>query len=100
RVPPVSTLVPYPTLFRSSVDGEIGCRAARLDARDIDDRAPPASGHHMLCGSLGRDQHRHQIDVDMLSHAALALLKKRARRHAARSEEHTSELQSRENLVC
>src|SRR5690349_22496541 len=70
RRPPRSTLFPYTTLFRSQ------------DPRAV---RPP---HRHLPGGLaaaGRRLHRHPRP------AAGAL---------ARSEEHTSELQSRRDLVC
>src|SRR2546427_6696310 len=76
RRPPRSTLFPYTTLFRSadlSAAARTG-RRARPDARDR--------------GGLPR-------------HAAPVGAKAAGRRHCrARSEEHTSELQSQSNLVC
>src|SRR5436309_5944133 len=87
RRPPRSTLFPYTTLFRShrQVVGErvrIGlvkreCFGARVDGE----------------GARGRDVHvirnvAEHLDPDVL------------RPEELRSEEHTSELQSRENLVC
>src|SRR3712207_7817116 len=78
RRPPRSTLFPYTTLFRS------------LDAvPDADDRPP---GEH----PLDRGQlHRRQRDVAQ-GHGKKA----DADPDAPRSEEHTSELQSRQYLVC
>src|SRR3712207_7097892 len=83
RQPPRSTLFPYTTLFRSE---EVA--APVLRARDL------AAGEALLGvgdaalerGAIG--QHR--------------ALRRRPRRDlaAARSEEHTSELQSRQYLVC
>src|SRR2546428_5092798 len=70
RRPPRSTLFPYTTLFRSD----------RIEAR----RA--ARGIH-----AGHDAHaRAQDDAD----------EDRPGSHGRRSEEHTSELQSRSDLVC
>src|SRR3712207_8554570 len=66
RRPPRSTLFPYTTLFRSTLDGQD--LAAHLRPGEAGDHA-----HHVL--GLG-----------------LAV--------AERSEEHTSELQSRQYLVC
>src|SRR3712207_8817812 len=80
RRPPRSTLFPYTTLFRSH-------RAARL-----------------LDGDGGRDGVRRQRRGPGLP--AQPVVAVRARGHAARgddldrSEEHTSELQSRQYLVC
>src|SRR3712207_7497125 len=79
RRPPRSTLFPYPTLFRSR---------ARLQHREgaaLVDAAAAAARHHRLAeGGVGAAVLVHDPD----------------RRHALRSEEHTSELQSRQYLVC
>src|SRR2546422_6632610 len=71
RRPPRSTLFPYTTLFRSQ-------RAARA----FRGAAPGAGGGG-----------RHPDGSDQRRHA-------RSARRDARSEEHTSELQSRLHLVC
>src|SRR3712207_6886305 len=78
RRPPRSTLFPYTTLFRSlqlrcaSLESS-GFAEARLLRRACED--------DLECGSIvARRRHRH--------------------RAAMRSEEHTSELQSRQYLVC
>src|SRR3712207_6880254 len=77
RRPPRSPLFPYTTLFRSDVGGTGGMGAHRLgDVGEIRlDR---------LChlGGRGRPQPVHDEPA------------------VARSEEHTSELQSRQYLVC
>src|SRR3712207_8300305 len=78
RRPPRSTLFPYTTLFRSA------------------DQDRPGADHH------------HVLDVGPLRHPAAPPSGRRTagragRRRAARpprSEEHTSELQSRQYLVC
>src|SRR3712207_7198175 len=72
RRPPRSTLFPYTTLFRSS--GRCPHRGRVLPA----DRPQHASAHP-------RPPRRRDVQ---------------GRRTAARSEEHTSELQSRQYLVC
>src|SRR3712207_7635656 len=86
RRPPRSTLFPYTTLFRSS-----GCR--RLMAHDVacafarHGRAGAGidgAADHVVVASGGR--HRGYLESP--------------RDHADRSEEHTSELQSRQYLVC
>src|SRR2546421_1644587 len=81
RRPPRSTLFPYTTLFRSlgEVD-RLGRRAAdpeRLDALDCDVRAAVR-------------RHRGALEQ---RHGAV-------RDGGQRSEEHTSELQSRSDIVC
>src|SRR5439155_26888011 len=78
RQPPSSTLFPYTTLFRSLGPGwheHLGC---------ADDALPDASGRVVAigCGHCESDQ-GDQPDP-----------------HQRRSEEHTSELQSRGHLVC
>src|SRR3712207_7439882 len=85
RRPPRSTLFPYTTLFRSHgsilvLHGRVvrraDCRAVRCGAADAGEMEAPA-GVYGGCshGGLGRWR-------------------------AHRSEEHTSELQSRQYLVC
>src|SRR5690349_23873000 len=81
--PLTSTLFPYTTLFRSVhlVDGDDDV----LDAQERDYEAVPASlRQHPLAGV---DQHDGQVDG-------------RGTGGHIRSEEHTSELQSRRDLVC
>src|SRR3712207_7223484 len=71
RRPPRSTLFPYTTLFRSS------CRSRRRCRR----------------GSCSRDPRFQAVQVPLGVPSVLPLL-------VQRSEEHTSELQSRQYLVC
>src|SRR5687768_18363396 len=80
RRPPRSTLFPYTTLFRSLRSGSEVRPALRrlLSARQW--RAEPAHFHDLPQRRLHRRRH--------------PLLSRR------RSEEHTSELQSRLHLVC
>src|SRR2546427_4200444 len=84
RRPPRSTLFPYTTLFRST--RERADSAARVGGAA--GRAP--FGDEGADGGERRRKHepRHQGQRD------------RNERHAHRSEEHTSELQSQSNLVC
>src|SRR3712207_7509537 len=79
RRPPRSTLFPYTTLFRSV--GQRRGRPAALPRRDGGGALRPAVGALAL---------------------ALPRLRRRRRpvRAGQRSEEHTSELQSRQYLVC
>src|SRR5206468_13125725 len=89
RRPPVASLFPYTTLFRSladrlrrefrrrDVEEHVGARGLQLHDLRVDRRV----AH--LVGSLG-DDHAFRLIAD----------------RAARSEEHTSELQSRSDLVC
>src|SRR2546430_6128829 len=71
RRPPRSTLFPYTTLFRSS-DARVHYAAAGRDG--------------------GADRHRHVVPDPVLPGGSVLC--------RARSEEHTSELQSQSNLVC
>src|SRR3712207_7955825 len=80
RRPPRSTLFPYTTLFRSGQDAVVGQR------RDDDPWQPRGRGLDVEgAGQLGADL-REQGEPP--------------RRAVGRSEEHTSELQSRQYLVC
>src|SRR3712207_6871670 len=82
RRPPRSTLFPYTTLFRSqALDVAAGLRADLLDGL-----AALAEHDHALGAPLDVDDGVDDGDV------LLALY--------LRSEEHTSELQSRQYLVC
>src|SRR5438874_5914759 len=80
RRPPRSTLFPYTTLFRS--------RWHR------DDRVRSEGGYRRRGGRRDRVCAR-QNQEDLRHHYRLGLA-----RGKARSEEHTSELQSRRDLVC
>src|SRR3712207_7519407 len=88
RRPPRSTLFPYTTLFRSRRGGGIyrGPRGGRLAAPSLRPHAGGAGGEGMARAGL-----RHLLP------RGRAFASLRARR---RSEEHTSELQSRQYLVC
>src|SRR3712207_8964675 len=78
RRPPRSTLFPHTTLFRSS--HLAGVRPVS-DRGSVGPAFPPCGGGgaHQRHGSAGR---------------------RRGHGHLPRSEEHTSELQSRQYLVC
>src|SRR5690606_41979576 len=82
RRPPRPTLFPYTTLFRSRHE------AARLREEAREQAA-------QIKAELREEA---QAEARRLIEAAHAQIE--ADRQAARSEEHTSELQSRENLVC
>src|SRR5690606_41948356 len=88
RQPPRPTLFPYTTLFRSE-----GQPRDDPEERDLAPRrnAPRDQREPLVRVDQFHDRHRaHQEEEDRcgLGH------------QVARSEEHTSELQSRENLVC
>src|SRR5687768_18141296 len=89
RRPPRSTLFPYTTLFRSDPRVGVAVVAQRVELLP----AVPAGA----AGDEGVDDHpladlalpHTRADLDDLTHELVA-----------RSEEHTSELQSRLHLVC
>src|SRR3712207_7668642 len=85
RRPPRSTLFPYTTLFRSS-KGHGTSTGGRRIPRSIDFAATAAdkADRHLPFADVGLGGHACRCTVDRL----------------ARSEEHTSELQSRQYLVC
>src|SRR3712207_8908873 len=89
RRPPRSTLFPYTTLFRSGrVAGLLGVGGVRQEQADA--RLP---GDGSDAGQVGGAAvHRREIELEVA----------RVEDHALgrRSEEHTSELQSRQYLVC
>src|SRR3989442_5847646 len=79
RRPPRSTLFPYTTLFRSFALN-IAQHAAMKEARRV--------------GVFSMEMSREQLFLRLLTGLA------RVDAHRLRSEEHTSELQSRPHLVC
>src|SRR2546426_4872180 len=92
RRPPRSTLFPYTTLFRS----------------EIEQAAPEQHRRGAHGASRRRGRERLRVDAErlleggdgvLLDHEP-AFLHQRIAHAAARSEEHTSELQSPCNLVC
>src|SRR3712207_6892139 len=86
RRPPRSTLFPYTTLFRSEAENMLN-RMFRT-VREMEPSAianfPYYYGYQITVGPYGKPKVREFGNV----------------RPAARSEEHTSELQSRQYLVC
>src|SRR3712207_8685293 len=86
RRPPRSTLFPYTTLFRSQVNDEAVQPGGHLRRR--------ASG--VGVEAVDWDVERRVPAVRRLDHVRLLL----APQPVLRSEEHTSELQSRQYLVC
>src|SRR3712207_7859870 len=82
RRPPRSTLFPYTTLFRSLPEGAIAVVEVGAIQGARPHAAPPPGCRRV---------------VQPLQHGSLVLPRRRER---VRSEEHTSELQSRQYLVC
>src|SRR5690606_41730587 len=81
QLPPRSTLFPYTTLFRSPT--KIACKAVKAEAL-LFAASPQWNGNKEYANFKNKDgKLLANINYD-----------------ESRSEEHTSELQSRENLVC
>src|SRR2546422_2275539 len=93
RRPPRSTLFPYTTLFRSL--GALAALAGRADPRAERDqrRAEIAALRAEARGGA-------EVAADGCARADLAVADLRGEARKQRSEEHTSELQSRLHLVC
>src|SRR3712207_8451576 len=83
RRPPRSTLFPYTTLFRSEVQQGVVELAGQSQQPE-----PTAQGDEVL----GRARHLGAGADEEMDGAGVSV--------AGRSEEHTSELQSRQYLVC
>src|SRR5690554_7793802 len=81
RRPPSSTLFPYTTLFRSVVRAFISTLRERARGAEVHEALNPA-----------------QQVIKIVHEELIAILGGETRR--LRSEEHTSELQSRPHLVC
>src|SRR5260370_16061349 len=88
RRPPRSTLFPYTTLFRSQ------------HRQPLDDRRIPQNRHHAL--DLSRVFSAPAGRVAQSEEEQIARRRRQQKQIVppARSEEHTSELQSHLNLVC
>src|SRR3712207_7546149 len=89
RRPPRSTLFPYTTLFRSELLLAREQAALPLDERHVTAERLERLGHLAADDAAAHDHHR---AGDALGGGRLAV--------GPRSEEHTSELQSRQYLVC
>src|SRR3712207_7886230 len=82
RRPPRSTLFPYTTLFRSGLDVD----EAVVGVERVSEHAAELERRHLVLELL-------ELGGDAEDRGVVVL-------RAARSEEHTSELQSRQYLVC
>src|SRR5690606_41676312 len=94
----VSPFLPYTTLFRSCHD-----RDWRLGGAPVHPPCAWSSAVHQERGLC--PEHTVTRGVEHADHPAACAAQRHARvdrsgNHHDRSEEHTSELQSRENLVC
>src|SRR5690606_41548476 len=91
RRPPGSTPFPYTTLFRSKGACEESDESRRQEGREVD-RSSQQGCREEGTGQNSRQEGSYEIDNHEDS--------SQGRDEQVRSEEHTSELQSRENLVC
>src|SRR5947209_17213160 len=89
--PPHSTLFPYTTLFRSRH------RLALVRGGGVQHRLPRRAGGVGPRDEAGRDRGRERV---LLAHGGPPASVDRVLVGGLRSEEHTSELQSRQYLVC
>src|SRR3712207_7593415 len=85
RRPPRSTLFPYTTLFRSLTDAEFNEVREGVELVSVDP------------GGLICDEHDRSDGMYIVRSGMVKVMKNVS---ALRSEEHTSELQSRQYLVC
>src|SRR5690606_39616920 len=93
RPPPPSTLFPYTTLFRSRTGQPRSSVAPSFQP------LPGAPRRH-LQHSVPRRRSRHPRPLATRPRRPRRCPRTTGARLLPRSEEHTSELQSRENLVC
>src|SRR3712207_7847638 len=89
RRPPRSTLFPYTTLFRSTSNADASAQS-RKPSTQCKDSTTTGSGCLQSTHRTRREKPKDTID----SHVSTRKSTSR------RSEEHTSELQSRQYLVC
>src|SRR5207244_7620703 len=92
-----STLFPYTTLFRSGGDGT-GDRLGAEELTDRDGGVVEVAGVDGLGSGPGVDADAFEVRQPVL--LAGVVDEPRPQHRAGRSEEHTSELQSPDHLVC
>src|SRR5256885_12844594 len=94
RRPPRSTLFPYTTLFRSTVHNVLKVRGFTVEGEPVEfgSTALDTPGFDLLAILVGSE--------GMLAVTTEVTVRLIPKPQLARSEEHTSELQSPCNLVC
>src|SRR2546422_11167369 len=98
RRPPRSTLFPYTTLFRSYINRQVKQYLAREEpVLSVDTKKKERVGNFKNAGKTWRPKGR-PTEVNVYDFPRLGVGP--AIPYGARSEEHTSELQSRLHLVC
>src|SRR3712207_7858465 len=95
RLPPRSTLFPYTTLFRSEDRPRAENEVATAERHRPGHIRGQQVGRELDAAELGAEGARRRVREQRLRHSGYAL-----EQHVPRSEEHTSELQSRQYLVC
>src|SRR5690606_41408803 len=100
RPPPAPSLFPYTTLFRSIAAGQLLAVEALCRLQGVEHRVDVAVA--VALAGFARHFHagRARQLLDRVQEFQAVVVDQEADRAAVRSEEHTSELQSRENLVC
>src|SRR3712207_9506134 len=98
RRPPRATLFPYTTLFRSLGPVEQGVDPQVRPGREVGLILVPEFGR--LVSDIPLRLRRAGREVTLLRPASLLVRPRRHDHTGKRSEEHTSELQSRQYLVC
>src|SRR5690606_40527808 len=93
RPPPISTLSAYATLFRSNANTDYRERATQPCTPTNLSRLPTSITASVPSSSTG-------TSAPARSRCGASGCSSSGSRDTGRSEEHTSELQSRENLVC
>src|SRR3712207_9584117 len=98
RRPPRSTLFPYTTLFRSRADASRRVGAALVRRLRVG-RGWRVAARHGGVARRATGEGVSEMTDETGDEQSMAEREERAG-HALRSEEHTSELQSRQYLVC
>src|SRR3712207_9503357 len=98
RRPPRSTLFPYTTLFRSVQPGPAGRGSGRVGELPTPVGEPESAERVHARAPLGAPEPQAAAAVPFRIEGRRAFAQRQHER--ARSEEHTSELQSRQYLVC
>src|SRR5690606_40641602 len=95
RCPPRPTRVPYTTLFRSALAGD------RVEDGEVELLVIGTQLDHEVEGHVHDLVGPRVLPVDLVDDDdGPEAFRQRLPQHEPRSEEHTSELQSRETLVC
>src|SRR5690606_41663870 len=92
--PPTSTLFPYTTLFRSTMGAPWGSSPCIFSISASTRSARPRPPARTTCLPISSTRNERQVASPWPPPKGPSVSR------PARSEEHTSELQSRENLVC